>query len=198
MNKDSNRFKSIPTEIGKLTELNSLGLGELSKRIDVLNICFLEKLKVLTRAAYCYFNNCCQDYMGNLVSFPTELCQLTKLSNLVLCKSAFNDFDSTVSWHLGTLVSNLIQKPFLATIYLKDSNSFTSIPSEIGLMTRLERIIMGKCYLWYFSNIISILFSPYRYQPHWIHNEADALIESIPSEIGLLSKMEHLMFCKYY
>jgi len=80
-----------------------------------------------------------------------------------------------------------------------------AIPSELGLLTNVEKIILGKC-----GRRVDLCLEEHGWNPSSTSNFAffpllhDALIldynqlsGSIPSELGLLTNVEWIMLCKY-
>ena len=143
---------SIPTEVGLLTELTSLGLCK--RLFSVLLVCFEIKQIHSFFASNLFsliFSHIILIASNELTgSIPTEVGLLTELvGSLSLCKRLFSV--SLVCFETNQIhsffASNLFSLIF-SHIILTDINELTgSIPTEVGLLTELTRLRLGKHFI---------------------------------------------------
>ena len=158
----------IPPELGQLTDLIRLDLGEnrLSGPIP-------PELGQLTN-----LNNLTLAYSGLSGLIPSEIGQLTNLSHLNL---SGNSMSGTIPPELGQLTN-------LNHLELANSGLSGPIPSEIGQLTNLSHLILG-------GNSMSGTIPPELGQLTNLNDLALAnsgLSGPIPSEIGHLTNLRNL------
>ena len=148
MTGDNKLTGSIPTEVGLLTELINL---ELCKRLfSVLLVCFEIKQIHSFFASNLFsliFSHIILIASNELTgSIPTEVGLLTELTSLGLCKRLFSVL--LVCFEIKQIylsfASNLFSLIF-SRITLIDDNELTgSIPTEVGLLSNLVQLDLGK------------------------------------------------------
>jgi len=146
---------------------------------------------------------------GNDLSgtIPSELGRLTNLDVLYLRKYGRR---VDVCWEEHgwnpSSTSNFAFFPLLHDALILDWNQLSgSIPSELGLLTNLEEIGLGK-----YGRRVNLCWEEHGWNPSSTFNFVfvpllhDALIlgenqlsGSIPSELGLLTNLEYIDLCKY-
>ena len=170
---DNNDVASIPGEIGMLTSLHRLYLGKCNIGFQVLidNQLFrywIDQKYFLNFAIFCStfmidFSTTSGD--NAVKSIPSEIGMLTSLTLLDLgrCNNNFmfwliiNDSSIVFMRNIFSIVFFLFS---LATI--SDNNALTRLPSEIGMLTSLDILDLGKCnndfMFWLITNDCSIGF----------------------------------------
>ncbi|MGM3305158.1 leucine-rich repeat domain-containing protein [Anabaena sp. WFMT] len=162
LNLGDNQLSSLPQEIGQLTNLQSLDffknqLGSLPQEIGQLT-----NLQTLN-----LWNN-------QLTSLPQEIGQLTNLQTLDLWNN-----------QLTSLPPKIGQLTNLQTLDLR-SNQLNSLPSEIGQFTNLQSFDLSFNQL---SSLPSEIGQLTNLQTLYL---SDNKLSSLPPEIGQLTKLKQL------
>jgi len=193
---------SIPSELGLLTNVGWISLSKYGCRVD---LCLKEHGWNPSSTSNFVFFSLIHDSLilgyNNLSgSIPSELGLLTNVEEIDLCKYG-RRVDLCLEEHgwNPSSTSNFVFFPLLHDALILDENQLTgSIPSELGLLTNVEKIWLSK-----YGCRVDLCLKEHGWNPSSTSNFAffsllhDALIlvnnqlsGSIPSELGLLTNLE--------
>jgi len=155
-------IKSLPAEIGRLTNLTELDLsGNQLTSVP-------KELGQLTNLTRLWL------YVNQLTSVPKELGQLTNLTELDLSKNQL----TSVPEELGQLTN-------LTTLHLRN-NQLTSVPKELGQLKKLKTLRLDRNQL---TSVPKELGQLTKLMELFLHNNQ---ITSVPKEIGQLTNLTKL------
>ena len=166
---DSNEITSIPTEIGELTNLQELYLckqtyDEFAVIADVDCQWRMNSLGFCDEVLTLLFS--CKSLIldGNVITLiPTEIGELTNLQELRLCKQTYDEFaviaDVDCQWRMNSLgfCDELLTLLFSCKSPIIDGNVITSIPTEVGKLTNLKQLHLGKWSWWLCNDLLGFL-----------------------------------------
>jgi len=200
---------TIPSELGLLTNVEVIILCKYGSRV---NLCWEEHGWNPSSTSNFVFFPLLHDALildlNNLSgSIPSELGRLTNVEYIYLCKYGRRvDFCWEEHGWNPSSTSNFVLFPLLHdALILVWNNLSGSIPSELGLLTNLEVIELGK-----YGRRVDLCWEEHGWNPSSTSNFAffsllhDALILAfnnlsghIPSELGLLTNVRSIYLCKY-
>jgi Leucine-rich repeat (LRR) protein len=160
---NNNNIKTLPSEIDKLINLQSLYLIHNNFTTISNEICSLINLKILI------LNN------NNLTTIPTEIGNLINLQLLHLN----NNNLTTIPVEIGNLIN-------LQILDLINNNNLTTIPAELGNLINLQRLYLYNNNLTTIPAEIGNLINL-----HTLYLKNNKLIK-IPAEIGNLINLQTL------
>ncbi|WP_108809019.1 leucine-rich repeat domain-containing protein [Aquimarina spinulae] len=175
----------LPLEIGQLTSLEVLLLGENNLSVLPKEIGLLSSLKVLNLS------------VNQLTSLPDEISLLTDLEELYLNSNQFRTLPSEIGALTKLIIFSLnnnqlssIPEEIGALRNLTDLNlninQLESIPSEIGQLSTLERLILKNNRLTTLPQEIGLLTNLS------VLNLGNNQLNSIPAELGFLINLNFL------
>jgi len=199
---------TIPSELGLLTNLELIYLCKYGRRVD---LCLEEYgLNPSSTSNFAFFpllyNEFILDDNQLSGSIPTELGLLTNVERIYLCKYG-RRVDLCLEEH-GWNPSSTTNFAFFSLLHdaliLGNNNLNGTIPSELGLLTNVEKITLGK-----YGRRVDLCLEEHGWNPSSTTNFAffpllhDALIladnqlsGSVPSELFALPNLGSVWFVK--
>ncbi|WP_438422294.1 leucine-rich repeat domain-containing protein [Aquimarina macrocephali] len=185
LNLPNKNLNELPAEIGQLTSLEILLLGENNLSTLPKEIGLLSSLKILRLS------------VNQLTTLPNEISQLTDLEELYLNSNQFTILPSEIEALTKLIILSInsnqlssIPKGIGALSSLIDlnlnRNQLEDIPSEIGQLTNLEHLILKNNRLTTLPQEIGLLTNLS------VLNLSDNQLNSIPIELGFLINLNFL------
>jgi hypothetical protein len=181
----------IPTELARLTSLRALYLCKFA----TISSSGLDTIRLL--ASFLQFISSTLVVAINQLTgpIPTELGRLTGLEYLGLGKFATISSSELVTIRL---LASFLQ--FISSTLVVDENQLTGpIPSELGRLTSLEYLSIGKFATISRSELVTIrlLASFLQFISYTVVVGDNQLTGPIPTELGRLTSLETLYLCKF-
>ncbi|MBN4001327.1 leucine-rich repeat domain-containing protein [Nostoc sp. LPT] len=178
-------LKTLPAEIGRLTNLRSLDLGR--NQLSSLPPEFGQ----LTNLQSLYL------YNNQLSSLPAEIVQLTNLQSLYLYNNQLSSLLAEIgqltnlqyfylsSNQLSSLTAEIGQLTNLQTLYLS-GNQLSSLPAEIGQLTNLQTLYLSS------NQLSSLQVEIVQLTNLQSLNLSSNQLSSLPAKFGQLTNLQTL------
>ncbi len=184
-----------------MTNLKQIKFG--TSKFPIARWLDLDRLRPTQRKLFLCYRNVLPPDGNELFSTPSTLYELERLILLQLSKCLHRG-PKMPPEHLSILISINFCR-IIVVVSNTDDNEISIIPSEIGRMTGLEWLDLGKSIGCIILALILQCHTPNSVIQHFLHYHEPSIpslaqnqMTSIPSEIGLLANLSYLDISKCF